>query len=99
MTLPQWVMVMRAVPPEARGEKYSAWRRDKVLSEKEICAIEKQLPAVSVPIPVSPQVGLGDLVKKVTDSLGIRQCGKCEKRQDEMNKFGDKVLTFLQKLW
>jgi hypothetical protein len=30
--------------------------------------------------------GLGDTIKKVTDKLGIKQCGKCKKRQEKLNK-------------
>lgn len=30
--------------------------------------------------------GLGDTIKKVTDKLGIKQCGKCKKRQAKLNK-------------
>ena len=29
--------------------------------------------------------GLGDLIAKVTDSLGIEKCEKCEKRQTKLN--------------
>lgn len=30
--------------------------------------------------------GLGDTIKKVTDKLGIKQCGGCKKRQALMNQ-------------
>ena len=30
--------------------------------------------------------GVGDAVKKVTDFLGIKQCGGCKKRQNILNK-------------
>jgi len=30
--------------------------------------------------------GLGDTVKKVTDKLGIKQCGGCKKRQETLNR-------------
>lgn len=30
--------------------------------------------------------GLGDSIKKVTDKLGIKQCGGCKKRQDKLNR-------------
>lgn len=30
--------------------------------------------------------GLGDTVKKVTQKLGIKQCGGCKKRQATLNK-------------
>ena len=30
--------------------------------------------------------GLGDTIKKVTDKLGISQCGGCKKRQEKLNR-------------
>lgn len=30
--------------------------------------------------------GVGDAVKKVTEFLGIKQCGGCKKRQEMLNK-------------
>ncbi len=30
--------------------------------------------------------GLGDTVKKITDKLGIKQCGACKKRQAKLNR-------------
>jgi hypothetical protein len=30
--------------------------------------------------------GLGDLIKKGTDKLGIKQCGGCKKRQEWLNQ-------------
>lgn len=30
--------------------------------------------------------GLGDTIKKVTNKLGIKQCGACKKRQMRLNK-------------
>lgn len=29
--------------------------------------------------------GLGDTIKKVTNALGIKQCGACKKRQQKLN--------------
>ena len=31
-------------------------------------------------------MGLGDTIKKVTDKMGIKQCGGCKKRQAALNK-------------
>lgn len=31
--------------------------------------------------------GLGDSIKKVTDKLGIKQCGGCKRRQALLNKY------------
>tara|TARA_A100001037_G_scaffold298590_1_gene322594 strand:- start:845 stop:1003 length:159 start_codon:yes stop_codon:yes gene_type:complete len=30
--------------------------------------------------------GLGDTVKKITDKMGIKQCGACKKRQAKLNR-------------
>jgi hypothetical protein len=30
--------------------------------------------------------GLGDTIKKVTDRLGIKQCGSCARRQKKLNR-------------
>ena len=30
--------------------------------------------------------GLGDTIKKVTNKLGIKQCGGCKKRQEKLNR-------------
>ena len=30
--------------------------------------------------------GLGDVVKATTDILGIKQCGRCKKRQEWLNE-------------
>ena len=30
--------------------------------------------------------GLGDTIKKITDKVGIKQCGKCKKRQKALNR-------------
>ena len=30
--------------------------------------------------------GLGDSIKKITDRMGIKQCGKCKQRQEFLNR-------------
>ncbi len=30
--------------------------------------------------------GLGDTVKKITNKLGIKQCGACKRRQAKLNR-------------
>lgn len=30
--------------------------------------------------------GLGDTIKKITDKMGIKQCGGCKKRQKKLNR-------------
>jgi len=47
---------------------------------------ENPPPKVMLPLPLSEPVGAGDLVKKVTDALGIRPCSKCEQRRRRMNR-------------
>jgi hypothetical protein len=32
-----------------------------------------------------PAIGAGDMVKKLTDALGIRQCAPCARRQAALN--------------
>ena len=40
---------------------------------------------VRVPFDMEP-VGLGDVVKKITDFLHIPQCGGCQERQQYLNE-------------
>lgn len=45
-------------------------------------------PAVQIPIPGMRQgVGFGDLVAKMTNALGIRQCAPCKRRQELLNRY------------
>ena len=37
---------------------------------------------------------IGDGVKKVTDALGIPQCGACKERQRKLNELGDWLSSF-----
>jgi hypothetical protein len=30
--------------------------------------------------------GLGDTIKRITEKIGIKQCGGCKKRQDALNR-------------
>ena len=32
-------------------------------------------------------VGLGDVIKRVTSSFGIRACGRCERRAEALNRW------------
>jgi hypothetical protein len=47
---------------------------------------QRARPKVIVPLPVKGQIGAGDVVKKVTEALGIRTCSKCEQRRRRMNR-------------
>ena len=41
----------------------------------------------SIPLPFLRQpMGAGDMAKRFTDALHIRQCGGCEQRQQTMNR-------------
>lgn len=41
---------------------------------------------VRLPLPISEDVGLGDVVKRVTSALHIRHCGGCESRRVWLNR-------------
>jgi len=42
---------------------------------------------VQIPVPFDIQpVGLGDLIKRITDFLHIPQCGGCQERQEYLNE-------------
>jgi hypothetical protein len=53
--------------------------------------MSNKLRPISVPIPrLKRDVGLGDVVKKVTAAIGIRPCGGCSRRAAAFNR----ALTF-----
>ena len=53
---------------------------------------------LGVPLPfLRREIGLGDAVKRITDSLGVRQCGGCEERQRTMNS--RVVLRPMRSIW
>ena len=33
------------------------------------------------------EMGLGDMIKKMTSSVGIEPCGGCKKRAEKLNKY------------
>ena len=47
-------------------------------------AMEKKLSALKKSSKRSK--GLGDTIKKITNAVGVRQCGGCKKRQNKLNK-------------
>lgn len=49
-------------------------------------APQEPRPKVVLPVPLSEPVGAGDVVRKVTDALGIRHCSKCEQRRRRLNR-------------
>jgi hypothetical protein len=49
--------------------------------------MSNKLRPISVPIPrLKRDVGLGDVVKKVTAAAGIRTCGGCARRAAALNR-------------
>jgi hypothetical protein len=57
--------------------------------------MKKRLSAVPfrVPVPFDRALGLGDAVKRVTATLGIRHCSGCVRRAEVLNR----ILTFAGK--
>jgi hypothetical protein len=83
MKLSAWTKVAANLAPHQRAQKYATWRNKKTMPEVWIDAIESTYPTTAE----QPKgVGLGDVIKKVTDALGIKQCGGCKKRQEILNK-------------
>ena len=35
--------------------------------------------------------GLGDTIKRATEAMGIKSCGKCQKRREALNKMTKKL--------
>mgnify|MGYP003674410340 CR=1 FL=1 len=46
----------------------------------------KQLENIKNKIPKPKSKGVGDTIKKVTNALGIKQCGGCKRRQEKLNR-------------
>ena len=49
---------------------------------------DPEIPKQEKPDQPKPDLsqGLGDSIKKVTDALGIKQCGGRKKRQEKLNR-------------
>jgi hypothetical protein len=50
----------------------------------------KDRPARRVRLPGfvrDEEIGLGDVIKRVTSSMGIRPCGACERRAAALNRW------------
>ncbi|MFA9262923.1 MAG: hypothetical protein ACEQSB_06280 [Undibacterium sp.] len=41
---------------------------------------------------------LGDLIKSMTDKLGIEQCESCKERQEKLNKLSEDAEALIKKL-
>ena len=51
---------------------------------------EPSRPAHRVRLPgfvIEEEIGLGDVIKRATYTIGIRPCGGCEKRAAAMNRW------------
>jgi hypothetical protein len=56
--------------------------------QKEIEGAQRQPMQVHLPgFITEEEVGLGDVIKRVTGSFGIRPCGGCERRAAALNRF------------
>jgi hypothetical protein len=57
-------------------------------TETELEASERRPHRVRLPGFLNDhEVGLGDLIKKVTYSMGVKPCGGCEKRAAALNRW------------
>lgn len=41
---------------------------------------------VRVPIEMTEDIGLGDVIKRLTSALGVEPCGGCERRAAALNR-------------
>lgn len=41
----------------------------------------------SIEAPVDEEIGLGDMVKRVTQKMGIKTCSGCERRAQVLNRW------------
>jgi hypothetical protein len=58
--------------------------------EKSPQAQEPQAPSRRVRLPgflIEDEIGLGDVIKRVTYAFGINSCGGCEKRAAALNRW------------
>jgi len=53
------------------------------LDEPEQSAHNVRLPGFLI----DEEIGLGDLIKKTTYAMGIKPCGRCEKRATALNRW------------
>ena len=40
---------------------------------------------ISLPIPLEGEIGLGDMLSRMTSAVGIKPCGGCKERAQKMN--------------
>ena len=41
---------------------------------------------IQLPINMEGEVGLGDVLKRMTSAMGIKPCGGCQKRAEALNR-------------
>ena len=44
-------------------------------------------PVIRIALPVDEEIGLGDVVKKVTSKMGFKACDGCNKRAAILNRW------------
>ncbi|HKC62400.1 MAG TPA: hypothetical protein VKB86_02125 [Pyrinomonadaceae bacterium] len=42
---------------------------------------------VRLPGFISEEIGLGDVIKRATSSIGIKPCGGCQRRAERLNRW------------
>ena len=68
----------------------NVWLDERVNHGKEGLLMEKsvvQPRRLRLPIPITKDVGLGDVVKRTASALGIKPCGGCDGRAAALNRF------------
>jgi hypothetical protein len=48
---------------------------------------ESKLYRINIPGIINEEIGLGDVIKKITKSVGFNPCGGCQKRAEAMNRW------------
>ena len=66
-------------PCRTTGPTYNKWRKANAGSEQIDCPHGLEMDK---PIPLR---GLGDVVERVTQAVGVKSCGGCKARRDKLN--------------
>lgn len=61
-------------------------RNSKDFSKQKEESLKKELLEMRSLLATKESKGLGDTIKKVTEKLGIKQCGGCKRRQEKLNR-------------
>jgi len=65
-------------------------RTDETLSKRQEDTSSNNEPTHRVRLPgfiIDEQIGLGDVVKRVTYAIGFKPCGDCERRAATLNRW------------